>query len=1226
MKLLTHIRKYIIPLLAVVALSVLILRSKSSGIIESADKLEKSLKESETVFRKKASESNELLSDLRARKKDSRSVSELREAHINVFYFRNDSLLFWTDNISTLPLAALQIEDTVGVLHLKNGWYQFLKKRIDGSQEIIAALRLIKNDYPFENRFLKNDFDPSFQLPLNVRLTDQQVDASVAIKSNSGSSLFYIYSAESGSSHQMNYPVLFAEIVLLLLLLYYTYKIAVRYPINQPDWVSSVLLLVSVVIIRGFMLTRFLPLELNQLPLFNPEYYASSWITPSLGDLLLNATLYACWIYFITSRLKHKTFKPTYAYIWLAVASVFISTAILTWVFKTLVMDSVISFEVYNILTLDFYSLLGMFGIAALVAAHYFIADVAIRILRDTTHKKWTFVTSLLTCLAIYLTGTYHNQFWQSVLFSGFWTLIFIAVFLFIKKRNIATGSFIVIILSAYALLNTFLIENLYERKERNQRSFFAGKLVSDRDYVAEFLFNDVQQTICEDPFIKTYFKGTLVNRKDISDRISSLYLGGYFNRYDLKLLTFDAEGNSFRNEDSLNLGMYFKALTVESFHSHSLFYSSDTAKNYSYTSLITVRNDSTPIGYLLLQLLPKTYYGQNVYPELLVGSDLQTNKTLYAYDYAIYQNDKLVSQSGEFPYSYYWNKEFKFGNLDEAFVEEPEWEHTIRKFPTGKKIVVSISREPVFEPIATFSYLLAFYLSVLGAAMILVFLINRSLTWNDIQRSLSLSFKSRINYSMLLMIVLSFLIIGGITIQFFSKQYEKFYSDRLQRKEKVIHATLEYFIRQNYQQQSGLFGNTILNALKYEVARLSEINSIDINLFSTDGKLAITSQPAIYERGLLARRMNAEAYFELERTKGVQMTGHEKIGNLSYLATYSPILDQSGNPVAYLGIPYFERSRDINNEVSSFLVSLMNVYVFLLICATLLAFFVSNSITKPLTIIGEKLRLLNLNRKNEIIEWNSNDEIGTLINEYNKMISELEQSAQKLAKSERETAWREMAKQIAHEIKNPLTPMRLSIQYLQRAVDEGKPNIEELVKKVTKTLDEQIENLSSIATAFSSFAKMPKAENEIIQLTDLLRSIADLFNRERNAQVTFETELTSASIFADKNQMISVFNNLVKNAIQSIPENRLGFVIINAVEDEGWVVVSVKDNGVGISTEDAEKVFVPNFTTKSSGTGLGLAITKQIIDGTGGKIWFESNAETGTTFFVRLKLLRPDK
>ncbi|MBK7148723.1 MAG: HAMP domain-containing histidine kinase [Bacteroidetes bacterium] len=440
-----------------------------------------------------------------------------------------------------------------------------------------------------------------------------------------------------------------------------------------------------------------------------------------------------------------------------------------------------------------------------------------------------------------------------------------------------------------------------------------------------------------------------------------------------------------------------------------------------------------------------------------------------------------------------------------------------------------------------------------------------------------------------------------------------------------MIHATLQYFIKQYWNSDSKMLDPAFYNALKMEIARLADINAIDINLYSDNGALLLNSQPAIYEQGLLARRMNPKAFFNLRKTKSIQTTQQEQIGALNYLATYSPLLSTSGDAIAYLGIPYFERARDVNAEVSSFLVSLINVYAFLLICAALLAYFVSNSITQPLTIIGNKLRILNLNKKNEAIEWHSRDEIGILVGEYNKMIAELEQSAQKLAKGERESAWREMAKQIAHEIKNPLTPMKLSIQYLQRSIDEGKPNIEELAKKVAKTLEEQIENLSSIATAFASFAKMPKPENEIIDFKSLIKGIVDLFNGENGVIVSLECTLSTAFVFADRNQWISVFNNLIKNGIQSIPEGKKGFVEVKMTKEEGWILVSVSDNGIGILQENADRVFVPNFTTKSSGTGLGLAITKQIVDGAGGSIWFESKPDEGTTFFVRLKLYATD-
>jgi nitrogen fixation/metabolism regulation signal transduction histidine kinase len=234
-------------------------------------------------------------------------------------------------------------------------------------------------------------------------------------------------------------------------------------------------------------------------------------------------------------------------------------------------------------------------------------------------------------------------------------------------------------------------------------------------------------------------------------------------------------------------------------------------------------------------------------------------------------------------------------------------------------------------------------------------------------------------------------------------------------------------------------------------------------------------------------------------------------------------------------------------------------------------------------------------------------------------MIAELEHSAAKLAKSERESAWREMARQIAHEIKNPLTPMKLSIQYLQRTIDEGGQNVTELAKKVNKTLIEQIDNLSAIATAFSTFAQMPKSQNEVIDLNEVLAGITALFEKEENVHITLRTNLDKALVYADKNQMISVFNNLVKNAIQSVKEGTEAKIDIEVKEKEGNIKVIVTDNGSGIAPESYEKVFVPNFTTKSSGTGLGLAICKQIIEGAHGDIWFVSELGSGTSFYVSL-------
>lgn len=311
--------------------------------------------------------------------------------------------------------------------------------------------------------------------------------------------------------------------------------------------------------------------------------------------------------------------------------------------------------------------------------------------------------------------------------------------------------------------------------------------------------------------------------------------------------------------------------------------------------------------------------------------------------------------------------------------------------------------------------------------------------------------------------------------------------------------------------------------------------------------------------------------------------------------------------------------------SIYSFVNQLIKIYVFLLLATGVLAIVVANSITRPIVQVGKKLKNLTLG-KNESIHWRSPDEIGELISEYNQMIQKLEESTEKLKQSERESAWREMAKQVAHEIKNPLTPMKLSIQYLQHATKSNPEEAQAMMQRVAHTLIEQIDGLARIATEFSNFAKMPKPENEIFILNEVVQSVFDLFskNPENGVELSAQLPKESFQVFTDKNHIIRVLNNLIKNAIQAIPEDRQGRIELSLYANGDRAILQMQDNGSGIPPEMQARVFQPNFTTKSSGTGLGLAMSKNIIEAAGGSIWLESEVDQGTSFFVALPLVQP--
>ncbi len=365
---------------------------------------------------------------------------------------------------------------------------------------------------------------------------------------------------------------------------------------------------------------------------------------------------------------------------------------------------------------------------------------------------------------------------------------------------------------------------------------------------------------------------------------------------------------------------------------------------------------------------------------------------------------------------------------------------------------------------------------------------------------------------------------------------------------------------------------------------------------------------------------MNPIAFNQIHTNKKSNFTHRENIGELNYISTYVPFRNSKNKILAYMNLPYFAKQNELENELSAFYTALINIYGLLFLISTIIAVFFANYISEPVRMIKNKISALQLGQSYDLLEWDSNDEIGALVFEYNKKVLELEKNANLLVKSERESAWREMAKQVAHEIKNPLTPMKLSIQQLERIAKDKPDDLNERIERTAKTLVEQIDTLTKIANEFSSFAKMPRAEAQEINLIPIIETTIDLYKEE--AIISFiENCNGNVNIIADKDQFYRVFNNLIKNALQAIPENIEGKIEVNVNQESSNYIIEVRDNGSGISDDKKEKIFVPNFTTKSTGMGLGLAMVKNIVKNANGNIWFETKENIGTSFFISLPL-----
>lgn len=469
----------------------------------------------------------------------------------------------------------------------------------------------------------------------------------------------------------------------------------------------------------------------------------------------------------------------------------------------------------------------------------------------------------------------------------------------------------------------------------------------------------------------------------------------------------------------------------------------------------------------------------------------------------------------------------------------------------------------------------------------------------------------------MIVLILIASILMASISLIQFKNEARNYHQERLERKEDAIKEHINYVLSNT---TYPLTEKNLPLIFKDKIHELSDIHSLEINIYSLDGKL-IKSSKASFSVDSISPPVPKYIIKLVQSSIEKRYVDIKSIDGVKNRSSFSQIKDDKFKPLGILNLPYVEDDSFYENEIQEFLIKLSQVYFFMLLIAFALAYFLASYITKSLKTISDKINETSLNQKNEkiVIEANSR-EINSLITAYNDMVDKLEESATKLAQGEREQAWREMAKQVAHEIKNPLTPMRLTVQSFQRKFEESDPNLKQKLSDYTKTLIQQIDTMSSVASAFSNFATMPAQQNETLNVVEVVEFSLDIFNEE---YIHFESEDQEIITIMDRTQLIRIITNLVKNAIQAIPEDQEEKNILVAVKkQDNNVNISVKDNGTGIETENSAYIFEPKFTTKNSGMGLGLGIIKNIIENYKGTITFDTTVGEGTTFTVTFPIV----
>lgn len=569
-----------------------------------------------------------------------------------------------------------------------------------------------------------------------------------------------------------------------------------------------------------------------------------------------------------------------------------------------------------------------------------------------------------------------------------------------------------------------------------------------------------------------------------------------------------------------------------------------------------------------------------------------------------VFHNDKILFNNTEFnsiPVK-------AFDNDSTNIIQFVSAGYSFIKYKSPDDVeVVSIQRIPDFlRPLSMFSLLF----SLAGLFVFIVSILNSR--FDFLPDSLKITFKgvrtlkNRIQVSIIGLFVISFLSIGIIAFYYIKN------------------------LSENYQKSgSGIIASEINSEIKLNSEYSAEQGMLDLlnskekdereyfYLYSDKGKIIGDARRNSYKNEVFPLK---EIPIDESGSKSKLIHRIFSIDGIDLMATIFPV--NTGNKNYFIS-RYNLEDKLYSSTASNILSNFLNIYVFLFLLSGAIAIALANSISKPVEKLSEKLNVLNLNEKNETLEWKNNDEIGQLITIYNSAIKKLEESKKIIAKIERDSAWREMAKQVAHEIKNPLTPLKLNIQYLQGIVKNYPERAGEMVTQIAPGLIEQINNLDKIATEFSDFAKMPRARNEKINLNEIVTVVHDFFRKREDLSIKLYVPINDLIVFADKNHIVSILNNIIKNAIQAIPTEREGQIVIDLYKDGENAIIKITDNGTGIAEEMLDKVFSPNFTTKSSGTGLGLAISTNMIQAFNGKIYFTTKIDEGTSFFVEIPLMR---
>jgi len=1129
-------------------------------------------------------------------------LSALLPEGLGVWVFRSDTLLAWS---GTLAIDEDSLR-TLNAAHLRVGSSVMLHARLPLPDGMVHLAAEAWNGPPFTNSYLRPAFATWLHAPSGL-VAEPGPGLGPVVRDREGNVLFRLAWADDANGFDdRDTARLVLRVLAIVLLVAACWLFLWRLVDRGRPGAASFLFMALIAVLRAASLQLYPISPFDRLELFGPELYAASAWLPSLGDLLIDAVLALVVARFMHLALRHAR-KPPMALSLGLVGAVLLSGWWITGAFIGLVEDSSVDLDLFHLQDLNIHSVLALVCVALLFTSWALFCDsVATLLLPARTPRKALvlLVTALSTSVIV------HDLAGVVDLILVLWPVPVIATVIHGRLRGYRLGHAL-LGLATFAFLGAHVLIKYTQRREHHERLALAERLVTNDDPVVELLFRETAPRLRNDPAVHALLSDTVpCTAADLDALVRQVYFSGYWERYDVRLYAFGTDGHercATSSEPPRSLvgdaGRFTTTLPIADMP--ELFRDASPGERTFYHARVAVMaSDTSQPAQVVIELHPRITTGAQGFPDLLLNDIGGLSRRADRYAFARYDGGTLIESRG-FAFPLHWTAPVDDDGTASLLLDGND----LLAYGDAQRSLVVLAA-PSFgfmDAATTFSWLFAFFSLLLALAYGL-----RGAMRGPSGAGPGLGGKVR----------LALLVFAGLGLVLFSVGAQRLLS-RLYG-ERSDAALLEKSRSVLVELRQKLDGTETLGPeqaayLDHLLGRSGNVFFTDVNLYAPNGRLLATSRPQVFDAGLLGRRMDPVAFTRMAIEGRSEFVHVEHIGTARYRSAYLPLRDRRGHLQAYLNLPSFARQGEMDRERGTLLTAIVNLFVLLFALSLLAGVFISAWTIRPLDLLKRGLSRIALQGANEPIAYSGRDEVGELVRVYNRKVDELRDSAEKLARSERESAWKEMARQVAHEIKNPLTPMRLSVQHFERTWDPGATDAKERLARFTAGMVQQIDALSRIAGEFSAFAQMPQPQPSVFDLREVARAGVELFAGQQGIGVSLHAP-EALPVHADREHLLRAVNNLLKNAVQSIPEGRIGRIQVMLAREGPHVLLSVADNGSGIPDDARDRIFTPSFTTKSSGMGLGLAMVKRIAEQAGGSVRFSSSLE-GTTFVLELPL-----